>query len=125
MGKEINVLSDYFLQNLWWIVLVSVVAVIIVLGVIYLFISLHSKKTRKEKDESHLQELEELLGGKENVISHRVEGSRIMISLKDYSKIDESNLRALGVTGFIRKTDQITLVFKENAKEIYQRLFGE
>lgn len=125
MGKEINVLSDYFLQNLWWIVLVSVVAVIIIVGVIYVFIFMHSKKTQKEKDESHLQELEKLLGGKENVVSHRVEGSRIMISLKDYSKIDETNLRALGVTGFIRKTDQITLVFKENAKEIYQRLFGE
>ncbi len=116
-------MNDYFLQNLWWIVLVILLGISL-LGVSLYFLLRQRKKKEKNK-EVKVSELAALLGGNENILSHELKGSRIVLSLKDYSLLEEANLRALGVTGFIRKTDQITLVVKEKAKEVYEKLFKE
>ena len=116
-------MNDYFLQNLWWIVLVILLGISL-LGVSLYFLLRQRKKKEKNK-EVKVSELAALLGGNENILSHELKGSRIILSLKDYSLLEEANLRALGVTGFIRKTDQITLVVKEKAKEVYEKLFKE
>jgi phosphotransferase system IIB component len=50
-------------------------------------------------------------------------GSRIVLTLKDYSKINRPLLQEAGVTGFIEKSDKLTLVVKENAEMVYETLF--
>ena len=65
------------------------------------------------------------IGGKDNVLSHSLSGSRIILHLKDYSKVEREKLKKAGAIGFIMKSDKLTIVFKENAKDVYQNLFKE
>lgn len=63
------------------------------------------------------------IGGKENVLSHSISGSRIMLSLKDYSKVDKEKLKNAGAVGFVMKSDKLTIVFKDKAQDVYNDLF--
>ena len=63
------------------------------------------------------------LGGKENVISHSLNGSRIVLELKDYSLVNEKELNALGVASVIKMSNKITLVIKGDSKAFYNMLF--
>lgn len=65
------------------------------------------------------------LGGRDNVVSKELRGSRIIISLKDYSKVDHDSLKKAGVTGFIQASDKLTLVLKDGAEDLYNSLFNE
>ncbi len=63
------------------------------------------------------------IGGKDNIISHSLSGSRINLVLKDYSLVDREKLKSAGATGFILKSDKLTIVFKDNAEKVYKDLF--
>jgi phosphotransferase system IIB component len=52
-------------------------------------------------------------------------GSRIILHLKDYSKVNKSQLEQAGVTGFIEKSDKLTLVVKDDSERVYKAIFGE
>ena len=115
--------SQFLLANLWWIVLISV----IVLASLVLLIS-HILGKRKQKKileaRGERTELVNALGGMDNVLTHELFGSRIVLTLKDYSLVDKAILRTrAGVTGFIEKTDKLTLVIKDRAKEVYDEIF--
>ena len=66
----------------------------------------------------------EALGGEDNYIDSSREGSRIIVHLKDYSKINKEKIKEAGVTGFIEKSDKLTLVVKDNAEEVYEKIFN-
>ena len=115
---------DFYLTNLWWIVLLALVALI---GIVYLidFLIVRKRKSLKEAPAkpsrgAYLSSL----GGEANVLSHKLTGSRIVLTLVEYKKIDRDALKKTGITGFIEKSDQLTLVSRD-AKEIYKLLFGE
>ena len=63
------------------------------------------------------------LGGKDNIISHSLNGSRIVLELKDYSSVDEKALNDLGVASVIKMSNKITLVIKGDSKSFYNNLF--
>ena len=118
-----NANPDYFMQNLYWIIAVVVVAAILLY---FLFSHLfHKAKLLKQIKTPNQAKYLNALGGLDNIASHELVGSRIVLSLRDYSKINRPLLQEAGVTGFIEKSDKLTLVVKENAKAVYQTLFPD
>jgi phosphotransferase system IIB component len=114
--------GDYFMTNLWWIILIGVAGLI---GLYFLFsFVFRKKKAAKKAAKIDSNKYLSALGGAENVLSHELVGSRIVVSLKDYNKINRPLLEEAGVTGFIEKSDKLTLVIKTNAKAVYDAIFS-
>ena len=98
---------------------------VIILGVlIFLLIKIFGKKRVKSLPIASKSEYFEALGGEDNYIDSSREGSRIIVHLKDYSKINKEKIKEAGVTGFIEKSDKLTLVVKDNAEEVYEKIFN-
>lgn len=98
---------------------------VIILGVlIFVLIKIFSKKRVKSLPIASKSEYFEALGGEDNYIDSSREGSRIIVHLKDYSKINKEKIKEAGVTGFIEKSDKLTLVVKDNAEEVYEKIFN-
>ncbi len=116
---------DFLLSNLYWIVLV---ALALLVGAVYLvdFLIVRKRKSLSSDKKKIAPRGDYLLslGGEANIVSHRLVGSRIVLVLVDQSKIDREALKKTGITGFIEKSDQLTLVAK-NARDVYSLLFGE
>ena len=120
------VYDDFLISNLWWI---AAIAVLLVAGIFYLvdFLIKRNKKKRSEspKPEIVASSYLEALGGKENILDKRLDKSRIVLVLKDYSLVKKEELEKIGVTGFILMSDKLTLVIKDKAEEVYQLIFSE
>ena len=111
--------EDFLLKNLWWIVLV----VVLIVGAMILFFCFRPKKPKKPS--VNVAGNLEAIGGSDNVLSHALEGSRIVLRLKDYNKVDREKLKTKGATGFVLKSDKLTVVFKEHAQDVYRAMFPE
>ncbi len=113
--------SDFLTQNLWW-----VIASVVLIGVgLYLVISAFIPK--KKKDAAKVATKPEYLaalGGEENILEKELKGSRIVVKLQDYTKVDQEKLKEAGVTGFIEMSDKLTLVIKDNADKAFEVIFG-
>lgn len=115
----INLYIDFYLENLYWVVGLAV----LVFCLFYLIIDkIHDGKAEKEIEKKVNLYLE-ALGGENNVISHELVGSRIVVSLRDYSKVNQAKLEQAGVAGFIEKSDKLTMVVKHNAEKVYNSIF--
>lgn len=117
--------DKFFSQNLWWIILISVLAAIAIAGLATFSIVRHLRKNKEAAISVDTEMCRLSLGGLDNVIAHKREGSRIVLVLKDGKMLDKERLKKAGVTGFIEKSDKLTLVVKERAEELYGQLFGE
>ncbi len=116
--------NKFLSQNAWWIALIFVGLIVVVLLLIFFF----GRKKRKSKVPHHEVEVSEYyaaLGGAENLISHVLQRSRIVIEVKDVNLIDQPKLKEAGVDGFIVMSNKVTLVIKGDAKEVYETLFGK
>ncbi len=113
--------ADFFLSNLWWVVALAIMG----LFLLYLLIAtLCSKRKQKTTKVASKESYAEALGGLDNVLSHKLTGSRIYLSLKDYSLLKKERLQNIGVDGFIQKSDGLILVIKGNAQKVYDLLFN-
>ena len=108
---------DFLLQNLWWIILLGVV---VLLGLIWLISFLISKNPKKRKGKIGDIDIFTYLGGKDNVLSFTVHGSRIIVKLKNKNLLQREELKALGVKGFVEKEEDITIVLSNELKERYK-----
>ena len=108
---------DFLLQNLWWIILLGVV---VLLGLIWLISFLISKNPKKRKGKVGDIDIFTYLGGKDNVESFTVHGSRLIIKLKNKNLLQREELKALGVKGFVEKEEDITIVLSNELKERYK-----
>lgn len=108
---------DFLLQNLWWIILLGVV---VLLGLIWLISFLISKNPKKRKGKVGDIDIFTYLGGKDNVLSFIVHGSRLIIKLKNKNLLQREELKALGVKGFVEKEEDITIVLSNELKERYK-----
>lgn len=99
--------------------------VILLLLLYYLIDKLLSERKAKKEAIPTIDEGKYLLalGGDENIISHELVGSRIVLTLRSYQAVDKVLLREAGVAGFIEKSDKLTLVIKDNAAEVYRKIF--
>lgn len=105
---------DFLLQNLWWIILLGVV---VLLGLIWLISFLISKNPKKRKGKVGDIDIFTYLGGKDNVLSFTVHGSRLIVKLKNKNLLQREELKALGVKGFVEKEEDITIVLSNELKE--------
>ena len=102
-------------------VLIAIFAFLMILGlIIFLIISRQKREGRPHTDSSSLLSA---LGGEENILSHELRGSRIILSCKDYSLVDHEKLKKAGVSGFVQSSNKLTLVLKEGADQLYDSLF--
>ena len=108
---------DFLLQNLWWIILLGVV---VLLGLIWLISFLISKNPKKRKGKVGDIDIFTYLGGKDNVLSFTVRGSRLIVKLKNKNLLQREELKALGVKGFVEKEEDITIVLSNELKERYK-----
>ena len=83
------------------------------------------QKVNRRNKEAVKSSYFEALGGEENVLEKRIEGSRIVLRLKDYSLLDKEKIKEAGVDGFIQMSDKLYLVVKNDADKVYRILFGE
>ena len=117
------VYSDFLLQNLWWIVLITLVLLFLAFFFIEHRFKLIKRKKKSEVTNEKASLYLEALGGENNVEEKKLEGSRIVVKLKDYNAVNRDKLREAGVSGFIQMSDRLTLVIKENAAEVYNKIF--
>ncbi|MCQ2798338.1 MAG: hypothetical protein MJ220_00430 [Bacilli bacterium] len=114
--------NDFLLKNLWWMI---AIAVLIAIGAFFLIEALLAKKKKNPKVKiATKSEYLLALGGEDNILEKELKGSRIVVKLTDYSKVDEEKLKEAGVTGFIKMSDKLTLVIKDKAEVAYQVIFG-
>ena len=118
--------DDFLLTNLWWIILLAILLLAALgMGLDYYFS--HHKKERKEVKKPNIEETNALLialGGAQNVLTHALKGSRIVLTLKDYEIVDKSSLEKAGVISFLSKSDSLTLVTQGKADALYKMMFG-
>ena len=114
--------NDFLLKNLWWMI---TILVLIAIGAFFLIEALIAKKKKNPKVKiASKSEYLDALGGEDNILEKELKGSRIVVKLTDYSKVDEEKLKEAGVTGFIKMSDKLTLVIKDKAEDAYQVIFG-
>lgn len=114
--------NDFLLKNLWWMI---AIAVLIAIGAFFLIEALLAKKKKNPKVKiATKSEYLLALGGEDNILEKELKGSRIVVKLTDYSKVDEEKLKEAGVTGFIKMSDKLTLVIKDKAEVAYKVIFG-
>ena len=124
---SVNWLNDWLVNYGIWIAL-GLAGVVFVTVLILFLISLKKRKdapflseNNEANDEFHTKLLE-AIGGKENIVSGSLNGSRISLVLNDYEVINEKLLTECGVDSFIKMSNKITLVSKSNSDKIYKAL---
>ena len=96
---------------------------LVLIGLIYFFQLKKKRKNSKEKEKKIVFEhgddkFIEALGGKENISSFELRGqSRLVLTLKDYSKIKRDELNKFYVSRLLEMSDKVILV-GENLKPL-------
>lgn len=96
---------------------------LVLIGLIYYFQLKKKRKNSKEKEKKIVFEHSddkfiEALGGKENINSFELRGqSRLVLTLKDYSKIKRDELYKFYVSRLLEMSDKVILV-GENLKPL-------
>ncbi len=118
-----NSLND-FLRDYGLYLALGVVALILVVALAILLPYFLKKGKGKKGKIASKGEYLSALGGEENVLSKELKGSRIVLRLADYSKVDKQKLLEVGVDGFIEMEDKLTLVLKGDSEKVYKAIFG-
>ncbi|MDY6430951.1 MAG: hypothetical protein SPL00_04090 [Bacilli bacterium] len=115
--------NNFLKNNSWWIAIIC--AVVIVIAVLAILLPRLLKKEKKPaKPVLNYDDSMNLLGGKDNIVESKINGSRITVILKNYDLVNKEEIEKLGVDRFILMSDRLILVAKENVEEIYKRLFS-
>ena len=121
----INEFNEFLKQyGIYFAIGFAVLVLLVVLALV--FYSLHKKKQiTSAKEEIHVDNsiIIEALGGNDNIKSHSINGSRIVLELNDYSKVDEKVLNDNGVASIIKMSNKITLVIKGDSNSFYKQIF--
>lgn len=118
-----NSLND-FLRDYGLYLALGVVALILIVALAILLPYFLKKGKGKKGKIASKGEYLSALGGEENVLSKELKGSRIVLRLADYSKVDRQKLLEVGVDGFIEMEDKLTLVLKGDSEKVYKAIFG-
>lgn len=118
-----NSLND-FLRDYGLYLALGVVALILIAALAILLPYFLKKGKGKKGKIASKGEYLSALGGEENVLSKELKGSRIVLRLADYSKVDRQKLLEVGVDGFIEMEDKLTLVLKGDSEKVYKAIFG-
>ena len=122
-AKEFN---DFLRENSLWLAL-GVAGLILLILLIVLIVSLSKRKKTPAAPKRVIvaSAYMEALGGAENIVSHNLIRSRIVLTLKDYDLVDKEKLKEAGVDGFIMMSEKLTLVIKGDAEAVNAAIFPE
>lgn len=125
------VLGFKFAEHPWLIWLVGIVFFALYFAVFYFLIKALDLKTpgREDEDESEITPINakgiekaskvlEAIGGKENIEVLDACITRLRLTLKDVSKVDEKTLKALGAAGVLTMGNNVQVVFGTQADSI-------
>lgn len=102
---------DLWLKANGMYVAIGAAAVLLIVVAILLILSFRKTRAKCEVCETKIElDVKELIGGAENIVSVSKVGSRISLELKDYTKVNEEELKKVGVLSTIRMSNKITLV---------------
>ena len=117
-----NEFNEFLLNYGIWLA-VGVAVLLATAVILILVFSQRKKNSLKNASKVYsTKDVYEALGGFDNVLSHQQVGSRIAVTLKDYSKVDDAKLNLLGVDSVIKMSNKITLVVKDDP-ESFDKLF--
>ncbi|MBE6126743.1 MAG: hypothetical protein E7182_02040 [Erysipelotrichaceae bacterium] len=119
--KEFN---DFLRENALWLSLALAAVILLIVAFALLLILRRKKKGGKApKRVIDASSYITALGGQENIVSHSLVRSRIVLQLVDYAKVDKEKLKEAGVDGFIMMSDKLTLVIKGDAEKVNKAIF--
>lgn len=114
----------------WYMILIYVVVVLGLVGLItYLCIHFSKRKieNREEKKESEVyvqktSQVAQIFGGKENIISIEIRGSRVVVNVKTTNGIDPKKLDEEGLKGSIIMGQKVMFPVGSQAEEFAKDL---
>ena len=115
-----------FLKNYGVYLAIGVAGVVLLVVLVLVFLSFRKRRNVAPKEELPTYDNSKVidaLGGRENILSHSINGSRIALELKDYSLVDEKTLNENGVASIIKMSNKITLVIKGDSNSFYKSIF--
>ena len=121
-NESIQKFASWLSSSSWWLALILVG--LLILAIVLVIITGKSKKEPKRQLASKDTYIA-CFGGESNIVDKKLVGSRIAITLKDTSLVDQEKLKEAGVDAFILMSNRLTLVAKGDAKDLYFILFGE
>ena len=109
---ELTSFNEFMKNNALWIALTFLVIIIIA---ILLIVFINIKKNKQIKNDKEIEDtLLTALGGKDNIKTKSLKGTRITITLNDFSKLNEEMLNDLNVS-YIKMSEKITIVSKNDS----------
>ncbi len=121
-NESIQKFASWLSSSSWWLALILVG--LLILAIVLVVVTGKSKKEPKRQLASKDTYLA-CFGGEDNIVDKKLVGSRIAITLKDTTIVDQEKLKEAGVDAFILMSNRLTLVAKGDAKDLYFILFGE
>ena len=123
-----NPLNDFLKNYGIWIAVALAAAAFITVVVLFIIAKVKDKngqvvEVAKPALRERGKEILAALGGKENILEHSLNGSRLTLSLNDYNVVDEAKLNSLGVDSVIKMSNKIILVIKDDISRLYQEMF--
>lgn len=120
-----NLLFNMYLDSTTNIVL-TIASILVLVMAIAILIFLINKKKKSEKSLLNQNnytpnDVYLALGGKDNVVSHSINGSRLTLVLKDYKKVDRDALTKFGVERVLSMSNKYILV-GEHLDKINEKL---
>lgn len=120
--------NSFLRDNALWLAL-AVAGVILVILLITLFVCLSKRKKGSPKAGKgrpiNASAYIAALGGEDNILSHKLMRSRIVLELKDYDAVDKEKLKEAGVDSFIMMSNKLTLVIQGDAEKVNRAIFLE
>lgn len=116
INQEIN---EFLNANALYIALGFIGLIVLVVGGIVLFNVLRKKKKQKQKSDNAVNLFYEYIGNKENIVSIKLNGSRLTVVLNDYNLVNKEQLKTLGVVSIVALKDKMTLVLSEEGKKYF------
>ena len=117
-GEFKNNINTFLKNNAIWIAVGFVVIILITLIILFLFNRNKTKKIDKTTYSISTNDWLDSLGGKDNILEISSRGSRLTLSLKEISLINETKLKELGVTSLLKMSNKLIVVIEENAAKI-------
>lgn len=111
-------INEFLSNNALWIALGFVGLIIVVVAIILIVSHVNKEKNKINPNENN--ELFDALGGKDNLISASLKGSRLTIKIKTNEKINQDKLKDIGIDNTIVMSNQITLILNDKTKEEFK-----
>lgn len=109
-----------YLDNILKYGLIGAGVVVIAFIIAFVIAGVISKNKKKKEGNELCEKIILNLGNKDNIKTIEAKGSRLVVSLLDSSKMNEEELKNLGVTSILKMSNKITLVLGNISLEVVE-----